>query len=54
MQFNEELVRQITNAVLDRMQQTNNSSAVSAKQDASGEVPSLAGRERINEVASAW
>ena len=54
MQFNEELVRQITNAVLDRMQQTNNSSAVSAKQDAAGEIPSLAGRERINEVRTSY
>ncbi len=50
MQINEELVRQITNAVLSQMSHTGSSSASGdALPASSSAVPSMAGRDRINE-----
>ena len=50
MQINEELVRQITNAVLSQMSHTGSSSASGDALPASSSVvPSMAGRDRINE-----
>ena len=53
MQISEELVKQITNAVLSQMSHTG-SSSVSGDSFPSGasEVPSMAGRDRINEEKS--
>ena len=53
MQISEELVKQITNAVLSQMSHTG-SSSVSGDSFPSGasEVPSMAGRNRINEEKS--
>ena len=48
MQINEELVRQITNAVLSQMSQTGGSS-VSGNAVSASDVPSMAGQDRINE-----
>lgn len=47
MQISEELIRQITNAVVSQMSHTDSSSA-------SGKVPSMAGRERINEEKTSY
>ena len=50
MQINEELVRQITNAVLSQMSHTGSSSVSGdALPASSSAVPSMAGRDRINE-----
>ena len=50
MQINEELVRQITNAVLSQMSHTGSSSVSGDALPASSSVvPSMAGRDRINE-----
>ena len=50
MQINEELVRQITNAVLSQMSHTGSSSVSGDALPASSSVvPSMAGRARINE-----
>ena len=46
MQINEELVRQITNAVLSQMSQTGGSS-VSGNAVSASAVPSIAGQDRI-------
>ena len=55
MQINEELIKQITNAVLSQMSQAGNSSASPVKQAAPvSEVPSFAGKERINEVRTSY
>ncbi|MDO5361725.1 MAG: propanediol/glycerol family dehydratase medium subunit [Eubacteriales bacterium] len=55
MQINEELIKQITNAVLSQMTQTGNSSASPAPQAAPvSEVPSFVGKERINEVKTSY
>lgn len=57
MQVNEELVKQITNAVLSQMSQTNSSSdslkALSADTSAN-EIPSMVGKERINDVKTSY
>lgn len=57
MQINEELVKQITNAVLSQMSQTNSSSdylkALSADTSAN-EIPSMVGKERINDVKTSY
>ena len=53
MQINEELVRQITNAVLSQMSHTGSSSVSGgALPSSSSAVPSMAGRDRINEEKS--
>lgn len=49
MQINEDLVKQITNVVLSEMKQQN----IDRPQTASG-VPSMAGRERINEIKTSY
>ncbi len=57
MQINEELVRQITNAVLSQMSQAGASSAsgnASGSVPSSAEVPSMAGRDRINEEKTSY
>ena len=46
MQISEDLVKQITEAVIAQMQ---NGSAASAAAASSAAVPSMAGRDRINE-----
>ena len=52
MQINEELVRQITNAVLSQMSHTDSSSVSGTPAAASSTVPSMADRDRINEEKS--
>lgn len=52
MQINEELVKQITNAVLSQMSHTDSSSVSGTPAAASSTVPSMAGRDRINEEKS--
>ncbi len=57
MQISEELVRQITNAVLSQMSQSGNASAnddIAANAPAQKKMPSLAGRERINEERTSY
>ena len=50
MQINEELIKQITNAVLSQMSHTGSSSVSGdALPASSSAVPSMAGRDRINE-----
>ena len=50
MQINEELVKQITNAVLSQMSHAGSSSVSGgALPSSSSAVPSMAGRDRINE-----
>ncbi|HIW40847.1 MAG TPA: propanediol/glycerol family dehydratase medium subunit [Candidatus Mediterraneibacter vanvlietii] len=53
MQINEELVRQITNAVLSQMSQTGGSS-VSGNAVSASDVPSMAGQDRINEEKTSY
>lgn len=53
MQINEELVRQITNAVLSQMSQTGGSS-VSGNAASASDVPSMAGQDRINEEKTSY
>ena len=53
MQINEELVRQITNAVLSQMSQTGGSSVFGNAVSAS-DVPSMAGQDRINEEKTSY
>lgn len=53
MQINEELVRQITNAVLSQMSQTGGSS-VSRNAVSASDVPSMAGQDRINEEKTSY
>lgn len=52
MQINEELIKQITNAVLSQMSHTDSSSVSGTPAAASSTVPSMAGRDRINEEKS--
>ena len=57
MQISEELIQQITNAVLSQMSQSGSSSAAGGSASApspSGHMPSLAGRERINEEKTSY
>lgn len=53
MQINEELVRQITNAVLSQMSQPGGSS-VSGNAVSASDVPSMAGQDRINEEKTSY
>ena len=50
MQISEELIRQITSAVLDQMSQTGTSETAHP----ASSIPSLAGRERINEEHTSY
>ena len=52
MQVNEELIRQITSAVLNQMSQSDHVSSASGV--SSQEIPSMIGRERINEVKTSY
>ncbi len=55
MQISEELVKQITNAVLSQMSQSGSSSAGDyTAAPAAGHMPSLAGRERINDEKTSY
>lgn len=57
MQISEELIQQITNAVLSQMSQSGSSSAAgdsASVPSPSGHMPSLAGRERINEEKTSY
>lgn len=56
MQISEELVKQITNAVLSQMSQSGVSSSAgdTASVPSAGKMPSLAGRERINEEKTSY
>lgn len=57
MQINEELIKQITNAVLNQMAQSDSSSAsntFSSTGAAPNEIPSMKGKERINEVKTSY
>ncbi len=57
MQINEELVRQITNAVLRQMSQTDFSSdyhETLLTDTSTDEIPSMVGKERINEVKTSY
>lgn len=56
MQINEDLVKQITNAVLTQMEQAASSSGSLSVSDTSlsGQLPSLAGKERINEEKTSY
>ena len=49
MQISEELVKQITDAVLAQMQKQSAAPVVSSQ-----EVPSMAGRDRINEKKTSY
>ncbi|HIZ80810.1 MAG TPA: propanediol/glycerol family dehydratase medium subunit [Candidatus Mediterraneibacter pullistercoris] len=54
MQISEELVKQITNAVLSQMSQSGVSSSTGDHTAAASKMPSLAGRERINEEKTSY
>ena len=56
MQISEELVKQITNAVLSQMSQSGVSSSAgdTISVPSAGKMPSLAGRERINEEKTSY
>lgn len=54
MQINEELVKQITNAVLSQMSQSGVSSSTGDNTAAASKMLSLAGRERINEEKTSY
>ncbi len=56
MQISEELVKQITNAVLSQMSQSGVSSSAGdhTSVPSAGKMPSLAGRERINEEKTSY
>ena len=55
MQINEDLVKQITNAVLSQIGHTASSGSLSASDASlSGQLPSLAGKERINEEKTSY
>lgn len=54
MQISEELVKQITNAVLSQMSQSGVSSSTGDNTAAASKMPSLAGRERINEEKTSY
>lgn len=54
MQINEDLIKQITNAVLSQMSQENSSSTEDFGKGASQVVSSMAGRDRINEVKTSY
>ena len=56
MQISEELVKQITNAVLSQMSQSGVSSSEgdNTAVPSAGKMPSLAGRERINEEKTSY
>lgn len=55
MQINEDLVKQITNAVLSQIGHTASSGSLSVSDASlSGQLPSLAGKERINEEKTSY
>ena len=54
MQISEDLIKQITNAVLSQMAQEEDSSKTFSREDVPSTVPSMAGRERINEVKTSY
>lgn len=53
MQISEELIRQITNAVISQMSLAD-ASSVSGSGSSGSEVPSMAGQERINEAKTSY
>ena len=57
MQISEELIKQITNAVLSQMSQDGTSSDTNphpAAGSSADEIPSMVGRDRINEIKTSY